>query len=50
MHIHNLKKLKDLRKNLRQNLTRAEAVLWKALQRRQLEEENSEDSIVLGIS
>jgi very-short-patch-repair endonuclease len=37
MHIHNLKKLKDLRKDLRKHLTPAEAVLWKALQSRRLE-------------
>jgi very-short-patch-repair endonuclease len=35
--IHNRKYLKQIRKDLRNNLTSAEAILWKALQRRQLE-------------
>ena len=34
--IHNLKNLKKQRKDLRNNPTPAEAVLWKALQKRQL--------------
>ncbi|HHJ11392.1 MAG: cytosine methyltransferase [Bacteroidetes bacterium] len=35
-HIFNKKPLKSFRKKLRNNLTPAEAVLWKALQKRQL--------------
>jgi len=37
MAIHNRKYLKQFRKDLRNNLTPAEATLWKALQRSQLE-------------
>jgi len=37
MQIHNRKYLKQFRKDLRNNLTPAEATLWKALQRSQLE-------------
>ncbi len=35
--INNIKKLKTFRKNLRNNLTSAEASLWKILQNRQLD-------------
>jgi len=35
--IHNKKELKENRKELRNNLTSAEATLWKYLQRKQLE-------------
>lgn len=35
-HIHNLGYQKELRRTLRNNLTPAEALLWKALQRSQL--------------
>jgi len=38
MTIHNRKYLKQFRKDLRNNLTPAEATLWKALQKSQLEE------------
>jgi very-short-patch-repair endonuclease len=34
--IHNLKYLNDYRKKLRNNLTSAEATLWKSLQKKQL--------------
>ena len=34
--IHSFKYLKDRRKDLRKNLTSAEATLWKSLQRKQL--------------
>ncbi len=37
MPIHNLKSLKSRRKSLRNSLTPAEAILWKNLQRSQLE-------------
>jgi len=37
MPIHNRKYLKQFRKDLRNNLTSAEATLWKAIQRSQLE-------------
>lgn len=37
MQIHNRKNLKQFRKDLRNNLTPAEATLWKALQKSQLE-------------
>ena len=37
MQIHNRKNLKQFRKDLRNNLTPAEATLWKAIQRSQLE-------------
>ncbi len=35
--IHNRKELKAFRRELRKNLTPAEAILWKALQQRKLE-------------
>jgi len=35
--LHNLPKIKDKRKDLRSNLTSAEASLWKCLQKSQLE-------------
>lgn len=37
MQIHNRKRLKQFRKDLRNNLTPAEATLWKALQKSQIE-------------
>lgn len=37
MQIHNRKNLKQFRKDLRNNLTPAEATLWKELQRNQLD-------------
>ena len=37
MTIHNRKYLKQFRKDLRNNLTPAEATLWKAIQRNQLD-------------
>jgi len=37
MQLHNRKRLKQFRKNLRNNLTPAEAKLWKVIQRSQLE-------------
>ena len=37
MPIHNIKPLKTVRKQLRDSLTPAEAILWKNLQRSQLE-------------
>jgi very-short-patch-repair endonuclease len=37
MPIHNIKPLKPVRKQLRDSLTPAEAILWKNLQRSQLE-------------
>ena len=36
-HIHNRKHLKPFRKKLRNNLTSAEATVWKSLQKSQLE-------------
>lgn len=37
MQIHNRKNLKQFRKDLRNNLTPAEATLWKAIQKGQIE-------------
>jgi very-short-patch-repair endonuclease len=37
LQVHNKKELKQIRKDLRNNATTAEAVLWKSLQRSQLE-------------
>ena len=37
MKIHNRKYLKEIRRILRKNLTPAEALLWKALQKSQLD-------------